>query len=121
MKTNRPVKKAACTLFLILLFPALTTAAITALPFPAHADDTSATFTEKFNALTPPPNSSVHSDYLFEQIALGSQYTVTLLDRLNTSSDHTNTKLDNLLEKFELLMEQNQKIIDLLEKQQSPE
>ena len=83
--------------------------------------DVSTDFNAKFNALKPPENSSVHSDYLFQQIALGSQYNIRLLNRLNTSSDKTNAKLDTLLEKFDLLLEQNRKIIDLLEKQQAAE
>ena len=84
----------------------------------AHAD-VSDDFNAKFNALKPPENSSVHSDYLFEQIALGSQYTIRLLNQLNTSADQSNAKLDTLMEKFDLLIEQNRKIIDLLEKQQT--
>ena len=36
-----------------------------------HASDISDSFTQKYNSLLPPENSSVASDYLYEQIALG--------------------------------------------------
>jgi len=80
------------------------------------ASDISDSFTKKYNAMVPPENSSVHSDYLYEQIALGSQYTILLLDQLNANNDSMNQKVDVMIEKFDLLIEQNKKIIDLLEK-----
>ena len=81
-----------------------------------HASDISDSFTQKYNSLFPPANSSVNSDYLYEQIALGSQYTIMLLDQLNTNNDTLNEKVDIMIEKFSILIEQNQKIIYLLEK-----
>ncbi len=83
----------------------------------AHASDLSATFSEKYNALLPPENSSVNSDYLFEQIALGSEYTVRLLDQMNERNLSLDDKMDQIIEKFDVLIDQNQKIIELLEKQ----
>lgn len=76
------------------------------------------TFSEKFNSLLPPESSSVHSDYLFQQIALGSEYTVRLLDRITEQTGSLENKVDTIVEKFDVLIQQNQKIIDLLEKQQ---
>ncbi|MDA3915451.1 MAG: hypothetical protein PF690_00555 [Deltaproteobacteria bacterium] len=88
-----------------------------------HASDISDSFTQKYNSLFPLENSSVDSDYLYEQIALGSQYTIILLDQLNTNNDTLNEKVDTLnekvdimIEKFSILIEQNRKIIYLLEK-----
>jgi len=86
----------------------------------AHASDVSDSFAEKFKDLTPRANSSVNSDYLFEQIALGSQYTILLLDQLNDKIDRRNDKLDEIMGKFDILIEQNQKIIQLLEKKDAP-
>jgi len=81
-----------------------------------HASDISDTFAEKYNSLAPRENSSVHSDYLFEQIALGSEYTIILLNQLNGQNSHLNEKVDVMVEKFDILIEQNKKIIELLEK-----
>lgn len=78
--------------------------------------DTIDIFSQKYNSLVPRENSSVHSDYLFEQIALGSEYTIMMLDQLNGTNDQLNEKVDIMIEKFDILIEQNQKIIKLLEK-----
>lgn len=81
-----------------------------------YASETLNKFDDKYKALVPSENSSVNSDYLFEQIALGSEYTVKLLDQI--SSDHENLleKLDDVNQKFDILIEQNSRIIKLLEK-----
>lgn len=81
-----------------------------------YASDISDSFLEKYQALEPPENSSVHSDYLYEQISLGSQYTVLMLDRLYQEQDGQNEKMEMLLEKLDILIQQNQKIIELLKK-----
>mgnify|MGYP001547704791 CR=1 FL=1 len=81
------------------------------------ASEISDTFTQKYTALLPPENSSVHSDYLFQQIALGSEYTVLLLDQLNQSNADLGERVDTLIEKFDTIIEQNKKIIELLQKQ----
>jgi hypothetical protein len=88
--------------------------------FFAQASEITDTFAEKYKALMPRESSSVHSDYLFEQISLGSQYTILLLDQLSTKTDQGNDKLDRIMEKFDILIEQNQKIIQLLEKKDEP-
>jgi hypothetical protein len=102
------------------LFPTLDPAPIS-LPAPlhyltpgtAHAD-TAADFNEKFNALTPPDNSSVHSDYLFEQIALGSRFTITLLNQIKDQATANNNRFEKLSEQLDTIIEQNQQIIELL-------
>ncbi len=80
-----------------------------------YASDISDSFTQKYNSLVPAENTSVRSDYLYEQISLGSQYTILLLDQLTTGNDSLNQKVDTMIEKFNILIEQNQKIIKLLE------
>jgi len=81
-----------------------------------YASDISDTFTEKYNSFVPAENSSVGSDYLFEQVALGSEYTVRMLDQLNENNEKLNEKVDVMIEKFDILIEQNKKMIQLLEK-----
>jgi len=83
----------------------------------AFSSEISDTFAQKYNSLLPVENSSVRSDYLFEQIALGSEYTVRLLDQINENNAQLEHKVDTIIEKFDVLIDQNQKIIDLLEKQ----
>ena len=80
------------------------------------ASDISDTFSQKYNDLTPPDNSSVHSDYLFEQIALGSEYTIIMLNDLISQNNSLDGKADIIIEKFDVLIEQNKKIIELLRK-----
>lgn len=88
----------------------------------AYTSGISDTFSEKYRSLVPRENSSVGSDYLFEQMALGSEYTVLLLDQMKDQMTEQDlaleTKVDAILEKFDVLIQQNQKIINLLEKQQ---
>jgi len=81
-----------------------------------YASEISDNFTEKYNSLVPKDNSSVRSDYLFEQMALGHEYTIRMLDQLNGQNDRVNEKVDVMIEKFDILIEQNKKIIELLEK-----
>lgn len=81
-----------------------------------YASDISDTFSEKYNDLKPPDNSSVHSDYLFEQIALGSEYTIIMLNDLVRQNSGLDEKANIIIEKFDILIEQNKKIIELLGK-----
>ncbi len=100
------MKKKILLLFVIITF---------ALPI-VCVPDTSDTFSEKYNDLKPPENSSVHSDYLFEQIALGSEYTVMMLNNIFNQNNSLDGKADIMIEKFDVLIEQNKKIIELLGK-----
>ncbi len=100
------MKKKILLLFVIITF----TLPIVCVP------DTSDTFSEKYNDLKPPENSSVHSDYLFEQIALGSEYTVRMLNNIFNQNNSLDGKADIMIEKFDVLIEQNKKIIELLGK-----
>lgn len=84
-----------------------------------QANEITNTFSEKYKALLPPPNSSAHQDYLFEQISLGSEYTIILLDMIQEKNDITNEKMDRLIEKFDVLIDQNNEIIKLLEEQKT--
>lgn len=83
----------------------------------ANGSDRSESFSQKYEALKPRENSSVQSDYLFEQISLGSEYTVILLDELNLKSMLLDQKADSIIERLDKMIEQQQRIIELLEKQ----
>ncbi len=100
------MKKKILLLFIIVTFT---------LPI-VCLSDISDTFSEKYNNLKPPENSSVHSDYLFEQIALGSEYTIIMLNSLVEQNSSLDGKADIMIEKFDILIEQNKKIIELLGK-----
>jgi hypothetical protein len=85
------------------------------IPGMARAD-MAADFNEKFDALVPPENSSVHSDYLFEQIALGSRYTVMQLEQIRDQAAATTRAYEKLSQQLDTLIEQNRQIIELLER-----
>jgi len=98
---------------------ALLTAGIVLLYVGEHragASDITDQFSEKYNSLVPAPNSSVGSDYLFEQIALGSNYTVRMLDLIHDQNRSLSEKYDRILEKYDLMEAQNEEIISLLKK-----
>jgi hypothetical protein len=84
--------------------------------FPALGSEISDGFSERFNSLVPPKSSSVHSDYLFEQISLGSAYTVRVLDMIHTQNRELNEKYDLLLERNDTMIRQNKEMIELLKK-----
>ncbi|WDP90740.1 MAG: hypothetical protein HUN04_13955 [Desulfobacter sp.] len=101
------MKQIAAGIFILLFFTHI------------HASELSDTFSDKYQALFPPDNSSVHSDYLFEQISLGSRYTVLMLERLNNTNSEVSQKTDEVIEKLDILIEQNKTIIELLKKEQT--
>ena len=80
----------------------------------SHAADLSDEFKQKYKALEPGVSTSVRSDYLFEQISLGSEYTVMLLDMINDRNTDMADKMDSLIEKLDILIEQNRHLIDIL-------
>lgn len=92
----------------------LAVAGMMMVPRPGLSSDLNHEFNEAFQALVPPPNSSVNSDYLFEQAALGSRYTVEMLDRIYQENRQLNEKYDRMIEAYDLLLEQNREMISLL-------
>lgn len=103
-------------IFKLILRFACTSLAILLWVFSASGSEISDSFTERYNSLVPPQSSSVHSDYLFEQIALGSEYTVRLLDTIQSQNRELNEKYDLLLEKSDTMIRQNNEMIELLKK-----
>ncbi|MCK5542491.1 MAG: hypothetical protein KAI40_07335 [Desulfobacterales bacterium] len=103
-------------LFILILFCSSLICVSVIYTSEVYASDISDTFSQKYKDLKPPDNSSVHSDYLFEQIALGSEYTIIMLNDLISQNSSLDEKADIIIEKFDILIEQNKKIIELLGK-----
>ncbi|SMC49966.1 hypothetical protein SAMN02746065_10358 [Desulfocicer vacuolatum DSM 3385] len=82
----------------------------------AEASDITDMFNEKYISLVPAPNSSVGSDYLFEQMALGSEYTIRILDLIYDQNKILMEKYDQILGKYDRMEAQNNEIIFLLKK-----
>ncbi len=105
MKIFKWILRIACTSLAIFLWV-----------LPASGSEISDGFTERYNSLVPPQSSSVHSDYLFEQISLGSEYTVRVLDMIHSQNRELNEKYDLLLERSDTMIRQNNEMIELLKK-----
>ena len=99
---------------IILLFAA---AAVLPLAAAAHADSMEALvdqFNQDFEALKPEPHSSVNSDYVFRQTALGSLYMTRALGMLYEQNREFLDKYEEVSAKYDQIIEQNQEIIRLL-------
>lgn len=72
-------------------------------------------FSKEYDAARPPtPYSSVNSDYKLKQAALGSIYTTRTLGLLYRQNQQLMEKYDEMLLKYDQVIEQNKEIIDLL-------
>jgi hypothetical protein len=71
-------------------------------------------FGEEYEALVPPPNSSVNSDYKLTQISLGILYSTRALGQISAQNRDTLEKNEAMLNKLEEIIEQNREIIRLL-------
>jgi anion-transporting ArsA/GET3 family ATPase len=71
-------------------------------------------FGEKYEALTPPTNSSVNTDYKQQQIALGSFYSVKMMEQIYNQNKEMVQKNDQLLKKYDEIVQQNRQVIQLL-------
>ena len=71
-------------------------------------------FGEKYNALTPAPNSSVNTDYKQQQIAIGSFYSIKILEQIYNQNKELVQKNDQLLKNHDEMIQQNKKVIQLL-------
>ena len=67
-----------------------------------------------YEALVPPPNSSVRTDYKQEQIALGALYTTKAIGLLYQQNQLLIEKYDATLIKYDELIKQNKEIIRIL-------
>ncbi len=71
-------------------------------------------YKKKYEALTPSPNSSVNTDYKQEQTALGVLYFLNALNLFHQQNQKGIEKEVKSLHKLDKIIEQNQKIIELL-------
>ncbi len=71
-------------------------------------------FGKDFESLKPAPNSSVNADYKLEQAALGTFYTTKALNLIFNQNQEMIEKYDQMLMKYDDIVEQNKEIIRLL-------
>lgn len=71
-------------------------------------------FGKKYNALNPPPNSSVNTDYKQQQIALGSFYSVKIMEQIYNQNREIVQKNNQMLKKYDEIIQQNKELIRLL-------
>ncbi|MFZ7126607.1 MAG: hypothetical protein ACOWWM_10695 [Desulfobacterales bacterium] len=78
-----------------------------------------------YQALRPPPNSSVDTDYPIRQIALGTYYTNQSLRLLYEQNQELVDRQQEMTEKYDRIIELNERIVELLsrllEQSQPPE
>ena len=77
-------------------------------------DDLIDQFGKEFEAVKPPPNTSVNADYKLDQVALGAFYTTKTLSLIYKQNQAVMEKYDQLLVKYDKIIEQNKEIIKLL-------
>jgi hypothetical protein len=77
-------------------------------------DELVESFDREYEAMVPPPNSSVNADYKLGQAALGSRYTTKALNLLYQQNQEMVAKYDQVIEKYDKMVEQNEEIIRLL-------
>lgn len=79
------------------------------------ADEVFDQFGQEYDALKPPSEgSSVSSDYKLGQTALGSFYTTKMLSLMVKQNQQILERYEDIIQKYDLMIEQNKKIIELL-------
>jgi hypothetical protein len=71
-------------------------------------------FSHRFQALKPPPGSSINSDYKLDQTALASFFSARLLALISKQNQELIARYDQLARKYDHMIKQNDKIIQLL-------
>lgn len=88
-------------------------------------DELTEQFASEYDALIPPPNSSVGTDYPIRQVALGAFYTNQSLRLLYEQNQSLIDRQQELVEKYDRIIELNERIVVLLtriaEKSEEPE
>ncbi|RLB40044.1 MAG: hypothetical protein DRH12_10655 [Deltaproteobacteria bacterium] len=78
-------------------------------------DELMASFDKEYNAIKPPSRySSVNTDYKLEQTALGTMYITKAIGLLYRQNQEFLAKYDDLLRKYDKVIEQNREMIRLL-------
>jgi len=99
------------TLYLVIMYGLVTVAV------PAWADPMTQLldqYTGEFESLKPAENSSVGTDYKFDQIALSGLYTTRTLGLIYQQNQTVIQKQDEILRRYDTIIEQNREIIRLL-------
>lgn len=95
---------------LLVVFPMLSSPV-----FADPMDDLLREYQEEFEAAKPPPQSSVHADYKFDQIAMGGLFTARSLRLLYQQTQESLRRQDEILLKYDQIIQQNNEIIRLLQ------
>ena len=72
------------------------------------------TLEQDYQRMVPGPNSSVGTDYPTRQAALGALYTNRAIGLLYEQNQEVISKQEDLLDRYDRIIDQNQKIIELL-------
>jgi len=81
------------------------------------ADEVFEQFDQQYQSLKPTvQGSSVSTDYKLDQAALGSFYTAKMLSIISRQNQEMISKYEELSKKYDQMITQNEKIIELLTK-----
>jgi hypothetical protein len=82
--------------------------------FGESMDEMAEQYEKEYNALVPPPNSSMNSDYKLGQVALGTLYTGKSIKMLYDQNQKQIDQNQTMLLKYDEIIRQNNEIINLL-------
>ncbi len=77
-------------------------------------DEMAEQYEKEYQALVPPPNSSMNSDYKLGQVALGTMYTGKSIKRLYDQYQKQIDQNQIMMLKYDEIIRQNNEIINLL-------
>jgi len=77
-------------------------------------DEMAEQYEKEYNALVPPPNSSMNSDYKMGQVALGTMYTGKSIKMLYDQNQKQIDQNQIMILKYDEIIRQNNEIINLL-------
>ncbi|GBC59820.1 hypothetical protein DENIS_0761 [Desulfonema ishimotonii] len=96
----------------LVFFSAMLTASGMALADPM--DSLIDEYEQAFKAVKPPPQSSVRSDYKFDQMAMSGLYTTRTLRLIYQQNQSLMERQDEMLNRYDQIIEQNKEVIRLL-------
>jgi hypothetical protein len=105
MKMKKVLFVLFCTLFIGVMGPW------------GHAesiDEAFEEFSQRFQAMRPPPGSSVHSDYKLDQAALANFLSARMLALISKQNQELISRYEEIARKYDHMIKQNDKIIQLL-------
>ena len=99
---------------IFLLFVLLGVLGCPSTLFCESMDEMAEQYEKAYNALVPPPNSSMNSDYKLGQVALGTMYTGKSIKMLYDQYQKQIDQNQIMLLKYDEMIRQNNEIINLL-------